>query len=252
MHKLSLKTPAEIEIMMLGGAKLAWVRDQTVKQIKPGVTGLEIDRLATKFISEVGATPSFSKIKGYKYTTCININDGVVHCIPTNQKIKSGDVVSLDVGLYYNGFHSDTSITVAVGKIDAHVDKFLKIGRLAVKKAIDQVRIGNRIWDLSNAMQTTVESAGFGVVTALTGHGIGKYLHEEPAIPCFVAQKREYTPKIAVGMVLAIEIMYAKGSGEVCYKNKDSWTIITADGKIAGLFEQTVAVTDYGPLILTQ
>ncbi|MEK7164048.1 MAG: type I methionyl aminopeptidase [Patescibacteria group bacterium] len=252
MHKVSLKTPAEIEIMKIGGAKLAWVRDQTIKQIKPGVTGLEINSLATKLIEEVGGTPSFSKVKGYKYATCININDGVVHSIPTSQKLKSGDVVSLDVGLCFNGFHTDTSISIPVGKVSAGVTNFLNVGKLAVKKAIDQVKVGNRIWDLSNAMQTTVEKAGHGVVTALTGHGIGKYLHEKPAIPCFVAQKREHTPKIVVGMVLAIEIMYALKSGEVCYKNKDGWTIVTADGKIAGLFEQTVAVTDHGPLILTQ
>lgn len=252
MHKLSLKTPAEIEMMRLGGAKLAWVRDQTVKSIKPGITGIEIDNLATKLIEEAGATPSFSKVKGYKYATCININDGVVHGIPTSQKLKSGDVVSLDVGLCYNGFHSDTSISVPVGQVSADVTKFLNIGKLAVKKAIAQTKVGNRIWDLSNAMQITVEKAGYGVVTALTGHGIGKNLHEEPAVPCFVAQKREHTPKIVAGMVLAVEIMYTGGSGEVCYKNKDGWTIVSVDGKIAGLFEQTVAVTDHGPLILTQ
>lgn len=252
MHKLSLKSPAEIEIMRLGGAKLAWVRDQTVKHIKPGITGLEIDKLATELISRVGATPSFTKVKGYKYATCLNVNSGVVHGIPTSQKLKSGDVISLDMGLCLNGFHSDTSISVPVGKVSVDVINFLRIGKLAVKKAIAQAKVGNRIGDLSNAMQTTVEAAGYGVVTALTGHGIGKYLHEEPAIPCFVAQKREHTPKIVVGMVLAIEIMYAKGTGEVCYKNKDGWTIVTVDGKIAGLFEQTVAVTDHGPLILTQ
>lgn len=252
MPKVTIKTPAEIAIMAGGGELLAWVRDQTVKKIKAGVTSLEIDQLATRLIKEAGAEPSFSQVPGYHHATCININDEVVHSIPNDQKIKNGDVVSLDVGLCYLGFHSDTSISVGVGKIGKDIKKFLEIGQLAVKKAIKETRVGNRIWDLSNAMQTTVETAGFSVVTALTGHGIGHHLHEEPAIPCFCAQKREYTPEIVEGMVLAIEIMYAAGSGEVVYKNDDGWTIATADGKIAGLFEQTVAVTKHGPLVLTK
>lgn len=252
MHKLSLKTPLEIELMKIAGQKLAIVRDQTAKYIKPGVSSLELDQIATGLIRDLGAIPSFSMVRGYRHATCININDEVVHSIPTNRKIKSGDVVSLDVGLCFNGWHSDTSITLAVGKVSPDINRFLNIGKKAVKKAIEACDIGNRVWDLSHAMQKTVEDAGYGVVTALTGHGIGKYLHEEPAVPCFEAQDYKCSPLLREGMVLAIEIMYAQGSGDVVYKNDDGWTICTRDGKIAGLFEETVAITKDGPLILTR
>ncbi|MEK7503963.1 MAG: type I methionyl aminopeptidase [Patescibacteria group bacterium] len=251
MHKITLKTDAEIAIMAEGGKLLAFVRDETVKKIKPGMTTLEIDQIATKLIKEVGAEPSFSKVPGYHHATCINLNDVVVHGVPNSQTIKNGDLVSLDVGLYWKKFHSDTSITVIAGKSTPFQEKFLKAGRDAVDLAIRKAKIGNKIWDLSWAMQSTVEAAGFSAVTALTGHGIGHNLHEEPAIPCFVAQKAKYTPQIVAGMVLAIEIMYVAGKSDVVYKNDDGWTIATADGKIAGLFEQTVAVTKAGPLILT-
>ena len=252
MHKLSLKTSSDIDQMKTAGTKLAYVRDQTAKFIKPGITSLELDQIATKLIKEAGAQPSFSMVRGYHHATCININDEVVHSIPTNRKIKSGDVVSLDVGLCFDGWHSDTSITVAVGTSTSSINNFLTIGKRSVKKAIEVCIAGNRVWDLSHAMQTTVENAGYGVVTALTGHGIGRYLHEEPAVPCFEVQDYKHSPLLRVGMVLAIEIMYAQGSGEVVYKNDDGWTICTRDGKIAGLFEETVAITKDGPLILTK
>ena len=252
MHKITLKTDAEIAIMARAGKLLAHVRDETVKKIKPGMTTLEVDQIATKLIKEAGAEPSFSKVPGYHHATCVNINDVVVHGVPSSQVIKAGDLVSLDVGLYLEGFHSDTSVSLVAGKATPMQEKFLKVGREAVTNAIKEVRVGKRIRDLSWAMQSTVEAAGFSVVTALTGHGIGHNLHEEPAIPCFVAQKAKYTPEIVPGMVIAIEIMYAAGGSEVVYKNDDGWTIATADGRIAGLFEQTVAVTKAGPLILTK
>jgi methionyl aminopeptidase len=252
MHKLSLKTQSEIEAMKVAGSKLAYVRDQTARHIKVGVTSLELDRLATKLIKETGSKPSFSMISGYRHSTCININDEVVHSIPSNRKIRLGDVVSLDVGLCFNGWHSDTSVTVAVGKTSPEIRNFLKVGIKSVKSAIAKAKVGNRVWDLSHAMQKTIEDAGYGVVTALTGHGIGRFLHEEPAVPCFEAQDYKHSPILKQGMVLAIEIMYAQGSGEVVYKNDDGWTICTRDGKIAGLFEETVAVTKDGPLILTR
>jgi methionyl aminopeptidase len=251
MHKLTLKSPQEIDIMSQAGKLLAYVRDETVKKIKPGLTTLEVDQIATKLIKEVGAEPSFSRVPGYHHATCVNLNDVVVHGVPNSQVIKNGDLVSLDIGLYWKKFHSDTSISVIAGKATPFQEKFLKIGRDAVELAIKKARVGNRIWDLSWAMQSTVEAAGFSAITALTGHGIGHNLHEEPAIPCFIAQQAKYTPQIVAGMVLAIEIMYAAGGNDVVYKNYDGWTIATADGKIAGLFEQTVAVTKAGPLILT-
>jgi methionyl aminopeptidase len=173
----------------------------------------------------------------------------VVHGIPGKYRFKKGDKVGIDVGMFYQGFHTDTSTTVA---IDTHEhDHFLEVGRKSLKKAIEQAKPGNRIMDISTMMEKVVVEAGFSPVRALTGHGIGRQLHEEPAIPCFVVGNPKHSPKIVVGMVLAIEVMYNAGDFEVVYKNDDGWTIATADAKISGLFEDTVAITENGPVILT-
>ncbi len=249
MYKLSLKTPGEIKIMAQGGKKLHQVKQKLVQSVKPGVTGVELDHLATELITAAGGQPSFQMVPGYHWATCINTNDLVVHGIPNTTKLKTGDVVGIDVGMYYHGFHTDTSITVLVGSSTASTQKFLDTGKKALNKAISLAKSGHKVASVSAAMQTTVEAAGYSVVTALTGHGVGRQLHEEPAIPCFVVGK--HSPKLVVGMVLAIEVMYNLGGSEVVYLNDDGWTIATADGKISGLFEETVAVTANGPVVLT-
>lgn len=231
--------------MAEGGQRLAEIRDKVARAVKPGITGLELDRLVDKLIAKAGGEASFKMVPGYKWATCVNINDVVVHGIPDGYKIKIEDKVGIDVGMYYKGFHTDTSITVG------GPEKFLEVGRLGLKRAIAQARIGRRVADISAAMQKTVEEAGYNVVRALTGHGVGRELHEEPAIPCFVIDKYERSPKLTAGMVIAIEIMYNAGSSEVVYKNDDGWTIVTADGKISGLFEETVAIASHGPIVLT-
>lgn len=256
MTKLTIKTGAEIEIMAEGGRRLAEIRKRIVEAVRPGVTTLELERIADKLIVKAGGQASFKMVPGYSWATCINVNSVVVHGIPDNYKIKSGDKVGIDVGFFYKGRHTDTSITVLANpKPQASSPKnirFLEVGRLALKKAIGKARVGNRVWDLSEVMQTTVEQAGYSVVRALTGHGVGKKLHEEPAIPCFVVGERKYSVELKAGMVVAIEVMYNEGSSEVKYVNDDGWTIGTADGKISGLFEDTVAVTNQGPVVLTQ
>lgn len=231
--------------MAEGGEKLAKIRDKVTRAVKPEVTGVELDKLADRLIAQMGGKPSFKMVPGYKWATCINVNDVVVHGVPDNYKIKAGDKVGIDLGIYYKGFHTDTSITVG------GPEKFLEVGRLGLKRAIAQAQIGKRVADISAAMQKTVEEAGYSVVRALTGHGIGRELHEEPAIPCFVLGNYGHSPKLIPGMVLAIEIMYNAGSSEVVYKNDDGWTIATKDGKISGLFEETVAITSCGPIVLT-
>lgn len=245
MTKLTIKSESEIKIMAEGGRLLAEIRDKVARAVSPGITGLELDRQADKLISKAGGEASFKMVPGYRWATCININDVVVHGIPDGYKIKAGDKVGIDMGMYYRGFHTDTSITVG------GPEKFLEVGRLGLKRAIAQARSGKRVADVSAAMQKTVEEAGYNVVRALTGHGVGRELHEEPAIPCFVIDKYERSPKLVSGMVIAIEIMYNAGSSEVVYKNNDGWTIVTADGKISGLFEETVAITSHGPIVLT-
>lgn len=251
MHKLALKTPAQITIMAEGGHKLAQVRQKLVAAVKPGITTAQLDQLADKLIKAFGGQPSFKMVPGYRWATCINVNDIVVHGLPNRYRLKTGDIVGIDVGMYYQGFHTDTSISVGVGHISSSAQKFLDIGRLALKKAVSRARPGKRVQDISTAMQQTVESAGYSVVRALTGHGIGQHLHEEPAIPCFVMGSIAHAPKLVPGMTLAIEVMYNQGSSEVVYQNDDGWTIATADGKISGLFEETVAVTSGEPQVLT-
>ncbi|MBI2587358.1 M24 family metallopeptidase [Candidatus Amesbacteria bacterium] len=225
MDKLTIKTQAEIEIMAEGGKKLARIRDEAVRAVEPGMTTAQLDKLVDELMAKAGGKASFKMVRGYHHATCININDIVVHGMPGNYKIKSGDKVGIDLGLYYKGFHTDTSVTIG----DDRYKKFLQVGRDALQLSIAQARPGKRI-----------------------GHGIGKNLHEDPAIPCFVVGKYEHSPKIVAGMALAIEIMYNEGGLEVAYENDDGWTIVTSDGKISGLFEETVAVTKSGPVVLTQ
>ena len=245
MDKLTIKTPEEIEIMAEGGRKLAEIRDEISRQVQPGISTGQLDTMAEKMIIKAGGKPSFKMVPGYAWATCINLNETVVHGIPGEEKIKKGDKVGIDVGMFYKGYHTDTSVTVG------GPEKFLEVGRLALKKAAEQASPGKRIMDISKMMQETVEGAGYSVVRALTGHGIGRKLHEEPAIPCFAMGKYEHSPFLVSGMVLAIEVMYNEGAAEVAYKNDDGWTIVTADDKISGLFEHTVAVTGDGPVVLT-
>jgi methionyl aminopeptidase len=251
MNKFSLKTSPELEIMSQGGKILHGVKLALISAVKVGASGQDLENLANKLIKQAGAEASFAKVSGYKWVTCININDIVVHGIPNTTKFRNGDCVGIDVGVYYKGFHTDTSTSVIVGKGNSEIVKFLDIGKKALKLAITQAKPGKRIMDISNAMQTSVEKAGYNVVRALTGHGIGRNLHEEPYVPCFEVGSYNNSPKLTPGMVLAIEIMYNAGTSDVVYKNDDGWTIATADGKISGLFEETVAITKDGPAILT-
>lgn len=237
--------------MAEGGKMLSKVREALATAVRPGMTCLNLEKLACEMIDKTGGKASFKLVPGYRHATCININDVVVHGIPDNYQIKEGDKVGIDVGLLWNGFHTDTSTTVIAGKESSEQRNFLDIGRRALREAIGQAKVGKRIADISQAMQKNVEAGGYQVVTALTGHGIGRHLHEEPAIPCFVIDDYKHSPQIKEGMVIAIEIMYNMGTGEVVYKNNDGWTIVTADGKISGLFEHTVAVTKDGPVVLT-
>lgn len=248
MSKFSLKTSDELAIMAEGGKILNKIKLTLISAVKPGTTGLELENLAMKLIKQAGAEASFAKVPGYKWATCININDVVVHGIPNATKFKNGDCVGIDVGVYYKGFHTDTSTSVIVGN---HTSNFLNIGKKALKLAISQTKVGKRVMDISKAMQVAVEKEGCSAIRALTGHGIGKNLHEQPYIPCFEMGEYTNSPKLIEGMVLAIEIMYNAGTSDVVYKNDDGWTIATADGKISGLFEETVAVTKDGPVVLT-
>lgn len=247
---IHIHSEEEIKIMAIGGAMLGRVKNKLDDAVKIGVTAFEIEELACELIKKEGAEPSFKKVPGYSWATCISVNAGLVHGIPTRELIfKDGDLVSVDVGIYYKGFHTDTSISVGLN-LSSENKKFLGVGKTALEKAIGKTRAGNHIFDISKAMEDTIEGAGYTTIKALVGHGVGRELHEEPQIPCFVPGKIEDSPEIKIGMVLAVEVMYAMGSDKV-EVDADGWTIRTRDGKISALFEETVAVTAKGPKVLT-
>lgn len=251
MDKFSLKTPEEFEIMKEGGKKLIFIKNELVKATKVGVSVLEIDNLAEKLILETGGKPSFKMVKDYAWSTCININKGVVHGIPHKSLIfKEGDLVSIDLGLYYKGFHTDTSISFDLNG-SKKVKEFLNAGKEAFENAVLSIDPNNSyVYDISKAIEDTVKKYGYKPILDLTGHGIGKNLHENPYIPCFTEGIRIETPKIVPGMALAIEIMYVEGKPSLVKEN-DGWTIVTQDAKIAGLFEDTIIVTEKGYEIIT-
>lgn len=250
-QNILLKTSEEVRKMAEGGKRLAEVKARLAEAVDVGVSAAKIEDLACELIEKTGGAPSFKMVPRYSWATCINVNEGVVHGIPKAEIVfKEGDVISVDVGMFYKGFHTDTSFSLGLN-VPKTLDKFLKTGKEALKTAIDQVRPGKRIYDISSAIEAVVARDSFSPIKALVGHGIGRSLHEEPQIPCFANGTRQDTPEISEGAVLAIEVMYCQGSGEMVM-GKDEWTIETADGKIAALFEETVAATKKGPLVLTR
>jgi len=251
MHKLTIKSKKEIEKMRESGKRLAQVRDQLMEKVAVGVSAAQIEELAMSLIKKSGGKASFAMVPGYSWATCINVNEGVVHGIPKQETVfKSEDVVSVDVGLVYDGFHSDTSSSKLLGS-DPKKQELLKIGRDSLKAGIAQASSGNLVGDISRAMGEVLEQGGMKAVKSLSGHGIGRELHEDPRVPCTeMGSEDEYVP-LREGMTLAIEVMYTDGSGLIKLE-KDGWTISTRDGRISALFEETVAVTSRGPIILTR
>lgn len=253
MNRIVQKSAKEIALMAEGGQKLSEVLIEVLKKIRPGLSTLKVDSWVEEGISKAGGEPSFKKVRNYRYASCVGLNDEVVHSLPRIDKIiKEGDLVKVDLGLLWKGFHTDLSWTIEAYSDTPSVKNqdFLKAGREALKKAISVSKNGNRVGHISGAIQETVEKAGYNPVRVLTGHGIGKKLHEDPTVPCFLGEKIKGTPKLAVGMTLAIEVIYVESSPEVVLK-EDGWTISTKDGKMSALFEETIAITKDGPLILT-
>lgn len=242
------KTKKEIEIMREGGRKLLLIKEALREAVNVGVTPDEVDKVAEELIMESGGKPSFKMVKNYHWSTCININEGVVHGVPGNTRFENGDIVSVDVGLFYKGFHTDTSFTVPVGEVSGEVKRFLAAGEKALLSSIDKVRAGGKISDISRVMETILKKEGYSPVRALTGHGIGRNLHEKPAIPCF--WDGEVSDAIPEGAALALEVIYMMGSPDLVL-SEDSWTLATKDGKIAALFEETVIAGKTGPQVLT-
>lgn len=241
--------------MREGGKILAAVLFGLMEMIEPGVTELEIDQMAEKMIRERGAEPGFMKVEGYRHTICVSTNDVVVHGIPTDYRFKEGDVVGIDCGVFYKGFHTDMSETKIVqnseSKVDSSIERFLQVGREALEAGIREARAGNRVGNISKAIQDIVEKEnGYSIVRSLVGHGVGRELHEEPEVPGFLKGPIQNTPILKEGMVIAVEIIYNMGEHRVVHAD-DGWTIKTADSSISGLFERTVAINQKGSEILT-
>lgn len=248
---ISLKTPQELETMAKGGKILSQVMWEMVKNVRPGISEIELDQMAEKLIKQEGGAPGFKLVEGYKYSICVSVNDAVVHGIPTDYELKEGDIIGIDCGVYLDGFHTDMSETVIVGSVNPQVQKFLDTGKLALNSAIEQVKPGNHVGDISKTIEDIVESSGYSVVETLVGHGVGRELHEDPEVPGYLYGKIEKTPLLKPGMVIAVEVIYNMGGPDLIYANNDGWTLKTADGSLGGLFERTVAITKNGPLILT-
>jgi methionyl aminopeptidase len=245
-----LKSPRELGHMRDAGRILAEVKDRLRAIVRPGITTKQIDQDVEAFIVSRGAQSAFKGYRGYPATVCISINEEVVHGIPSpKRKLREGDIVGLDLGCIVEGYYADCAITLPVGEVTARVQELLDVTRESLDKAIVQCRPGNRIGDVSHAVQTHCESHGFGVVRAFVGHGIGRDLHEEPQIPNYGDPGRG--PALKVGMVLAIEPMVTMGAYDVRVL-ADRWTAVTVDGSLAAQFEDTIAITDNGPDVLTR
>ncbi len=245
---IPIKTQSELDAMRRVNQMTARVRDALADAVKPGVTTLDLGNLAQKMIREMGATNAFYGYHGFPGQVCISINEEVVHGIPGRRIIRDGDLVSIDTGVSFGGFIGDTAITAVAGKIDAEQQRLLEVTKAALAAGIAQAVEGNRVGDISYAIQTLVEKAGFSVVRDFVGHGIGRELHEDPQIPNFGKPRRG--PKLKAGMTLSIEPMVNMG-GKKIQVLADKWTVITKDGSLSAHFEHTIAVTKGSPEILT-
>ena len=244
-----LKSKREIEIMRKGGTILYNILCDLLKEVKEGVESSYIDILAEKLMESYNVKPAFKGYRGYPYSVCVSINDEVIHGFPIKEKVfKEGDVVSIDIGIIYKGYYSDMAYTVPVGDVDDKKRKLLETGEKILFQGISEVIIGNRIGNISNAIETNALKNGYSVVKDFIGHGIGRKLHEEPEVPNFGS--KDNGPILKDGMVIAIEPMICMGKGEV-YVTNDGWTVKTKDREISVHFEHTVAITENGPLILT-
>lgn len=245
---IKLKSKDDIEIMRQAGRIVARTLDMVGEEIRSGMTTLQLDGLVEDFIRAAGAIPAFKGHQGFPGSACISIDDEVVHGIPGTREIKEGEIVSVDVGSIVDGFHGDSARTFAVGEISAEKRKLMDTTLESLMAGIDKARNGNRLGEVSSAVQRVVEAQGYGVVRRLVGHGIGRDLWEEPQVPNFGSATDG--PSLETGMVIAIEPMVNAGTHEVKTLN-DGWTTVTADGQPSAHFEHTVAITDNGPDILT-
>lgn len=245
---IPIKSEYDLELMRQAGKKLAKIIKKLQENIKEGVRTKELDEMAVEFIAAEGCHPAFKNYHGFPGNICVSINEEVVHGIPAERQIKKGDIVSLDVGLNFNGYFSDAAVTLPVGRIEANKKKLIEVTKKALFLGIEQARENNHLSDISAAIQKHVEANGFSVVRQFVGHGIGKNMHEEPEIPNFGTIHQGQ--RLLAGMCFAIEPMVNMGTWEVSILD-NGWTAVTKDGLASAHFEHTLAITKNGPEILT-
>jgi methionyl aminopeptidase len=244
-----LKSPEEIERMRVAGRVVAQTIDRILKQVRPGRTTADLDAVAEEYIRGEGATPSFRGYRGFPASICTSVNEQVVHGIPGGRKLRVGDLLSLDVGAIWEGYHGDSAVSVFVGDPPSDLaEKLVRVTEESLEAGISQIRLGERLSDVGHAVQQVVEGAGFSVVREYVGHGIGRALHEDPQIPNFGPPGRG--PLIKPGLVVAIEPMVNAGGWETRLL-ADRWTVVAADGSLSAHFEHTIAITEDGPEVLT-
>lgn len=247
---ISIKSSREIDLMKTAGHIVALAHQEVAKHIKPGVTTYELDQIVERVIRERGATPSFKGYGGFPGSACTSINEQVVHGIPSKTvTLQDGDIIAVDIGANYKGYHGDSAWTYAVGTISPEVQQLMDVTKESLFKGLEQATAGNRISDISHAVQTHAEQYGYGVVREFVGHGVGKQLHEDPQIPNF--GKPHKGPKLKAGMTLAIEPMINMGRREVRVL-EDNWTTVTIDKLPSAHYEHSILVTDGAPVILTR
>jgi methionyl aminopeptidase len=247
---ISIKSQEEIELMREAGRILALTHDELRKIIKPGISTFEINRIGEEVIRSYGTTPSFLNLYGYPASVCISINEEVVHGIPSRDRyLKEGDIVSLDAGVIYKGYHSDAARTYPVGQIKPEAQLLMDVTKQSFFEALKAAKSGKHIRDIGIAVESFVESYGFNVVVDLVGHGVGSSLHEDPEVPNFVTIRKG--PKLRPGMTIAVEPMVTMGAPDVRWLD-DEWTVVTQDGSLASHYENTILITEAEPEILSR
>lgn len=244
-----IKSEQEIEIMKQGGKILAKIIRELKNEVKPGLTTLELDKLATELISDYGAKPAFKGYQGFPNALCVALNQQIVHGVPSEREIKEGDILSLDLGVIFQDYYSDMAVTVAVGEVEPETRRLIRVTKKSLARAISRVKTGKTVGDIGQAIESYVKNQGFDVVRDLCGHGIGKELHEDPEVLNFGQRHKGETLK--QGMVLAIEPMAVMGKPGI-EKDKDGFAFKTIDNSLSAHFEHTVLVTDRGGVILTE
>ena len=245
---ISVKSRHELEIMREAGRIVAMAHAQVKRVVAPGITTRELDDVVEQVIQRAGATPSFRGYQGFPASICTSVNEELVHGIPGERQLHEGDIVSVDIGAFFKGYHGDSAYTYAVGSISQEAQRLLDVTEASLYEGVKRAVVGNRLSDISHAIQSYVDPSGMSIVREYVGHGIGREMHEAPQIPNFGAPGRG--PRLKAGMVLAIEPMVNAGGPDV-RTLLDNWTVVTEDGSLCAHFEHTVAVDDNGPVLLT-